>query len=124
LRVAVDTLYYQSRRREDKRVQRFLESACPRIVTGRGVVVMVVSTDGSTPRKAGARMLVSSDGSTVGTIGGGWLEQEALRVAGELLASGRGELLRRYTLRGRDGNAPMVCGGEIELLFQLLRITW
>ncbi|MFA5810590.1 MAG: XdhC family protein [Thermoleophilia bacterium] len=38
------------------------------------VMVTIVETRGSVPRKAGARMLVKQDGSTVGTVGGGSVE--------------------------------------------------
>ena len=41
--------------------------------------VTVVESLGSTPRHAGAQMLVRADGSIAGTIGGGALEAEAIR---------------------------------------------
>jgi xanthine dehydrogenase accessory factor len=43
-------------------------------------VATIVKTRGSTPRKAGARMLVYADGRILGTIGGGCGESE-VRVA-------------------------------------------
>ena len=53
---------------------------------GRSVALAtVVATHGSSPRKAGAMMLIRSDGSIAGTIGGGVLE--AL-VIGEAMARG------------------------------------
>jgi xanthine/CO dehydrogenase XdhC/CoxF family maturation factor len=39
-------------------------------------LVTVVSTQGSTPQKAGAKMVVYPDGRIVGTIGGGCVEAE------------------------------------------------
>ena len=36
----------------------------------------VVATEGSTPQKAGAKMVVYADGRIVGTIGGGCVEAE------------------------------------------------
>ena len=43
--------------------------------------VTVVATRGSTPQKAGAKMVVFADGRLVGTIGGGCLEAEMIRRA-------------------------------------------
>ncbi|HUX07476.1 MAG TPA: XdhC family protein, partial [Acidobacteriota bacterium] len=49
---------------------------------GRSVVMAtVVATKGSTPRRAGARMLVLRDGSIRGTIGGGVRESEVIERA-------------------------------------------
>ena len=51
---------------------------------GRGAVVAtVVASRGSTPRGPGARMLVRAGGSALGTVGGGAVELEAARLAGE-----------------------------------------
>lgn len=85
---------------------------------GKAVMVVVVDTQGSAPRKAGARMLVLADGTIRGTVGGGWLEAEATRLAEELLASGGPAFLRRFELRGPGSGTPMICGGAAELLFQ------
>ncbi|MBT8447055.1 MAG: hypothetical protein KJO38_07900, partial [Gammaproteobacteria bacterium] len=50
------------------------------------VLVSVVHTAGSTPREAGARMCVTAEAMR-GTVGGGRLEFEALRLARERLAA-------------------------------------
>ena len=39
-----------------------------------GVLAQITETSGSTPRKAGARMLLSPDGVFSGTVGGGIFE--------------------------------------------------
>ena len=46
------------------------------------VLCGIVASRGSTPRGAGAKMLVLDDGDTIGTIGGGAVEYSAPRVAG------------------------------------------
>ncbi|MEG6552680.1 XdhC family protein, partial [Desulfocurvibacter africanus] len=43
--------------------------------------VTILHQDGSTPRTAGARMLVFADGSIAGTIGGGQVEAMAMDMA-------------------------------------------
>ena len=41
----------------------------------RVVLATVISSRGSAPRKAGAKMLIRQDGTFVGTVGGGTGEQ-------------------------------------------------
>ncbi len=53
----------------------------------------VVETTGSTPRKAGSKMLIRDDGSTSGTLGGGVIEQEVIREAKQALRKGRPRLI-------------------------------
>lgn len=80
------------------------------------VLCTIVSARGSTPRGAGAKMLVLEDGTTLGTIGGGAAEYQAALRAKTLLAEGRSET-RTYDM-GPVGDTGMICGGTIEVLFQ------
>jgi xanthine dehydrogenase accessory factor len=82
---------------------------------GRAVLVTVAATRGSVPREAGARMIATRE-RTYGTIGGGHLEFEAIRIAREALdnASG-GAWLARFPLAARLGQC---CGGVATVLFQ------
>lgn len=75
------------------------------------VVVFVAKTRGSTPREAGASMRIGPD-RNVGSIGGGHLEYEAIRLARQLPAEGSGHL--RVILGASLGQC---CGGEVELAF-------
>ena len=89
------------------------ERAC-----GRGAVVAtVVKTWGSTPQKAGARLLVLGDGSGVGTLGGGCVEGDIWFASSELLKRGGAAEWRDYTLNedlaAQDG---LVCGGTMRFL--------
>lgn len=86
---------------------------------GRSAVLCTITASrGSTPRGAGAKMLVLEDGGTLGTIGGGAAEYQAVRRAGELLREGRSEV-RTYDLAAA-GEAGMVCGGTLEVSFQYI----
>lgn len=51
-------------------------------------VIEVLRHRGSVPRHAGARMLLAADGASLGTIGGGQLEWQALERARRRLAAG------------------------------------
>lgn len=81
------------------------------------VLVTVVEEVGSTPRNAGAKMLVSGERAW-DTIGGGHLEYKALQIARDMLDSGvRTPRLERFTLGASLGQC---CGGATVLLFEPL----
>lgn len=78
------------------------------------MLVTVAATDGSAPRDAGTKMVVTASGSH-GTIGGGSLEFQAIAVARQMLRDGAGPVLRRYPLGPSLGQC---CGGHVTLLFE------
>ncbi len=82
----------------------------------RFAVVEVAATKGSTPREAGASMLVSFT-ATHGTIGGGQLEYMAIDKARQMLRSGfAGEAARGTTLDIPLGpEIGQCCGGRVEV---------
>ncbi len=41
-------------------------------------LAIIVRTEGSTPRRVGTKMLILKDGKTVGTMGGGDLENRVI----------------------------------------------
>jgi xanthine dehydrogenase accessory factor len=86
---------------------------------GRAAMVTVAATRGSTPREAGARLIVQPDGGFTGTIGGGTLEWRAIAVAQAALArpAPRKAELRNLVLGPDMGQC---CGGQVELLFEVL----
>ena len=79
-------------------------------------LVTLVAQQGSTPRAAGAQMLVRPGGSIVGTIGGGLLEATMMREAGEAIAAGRSHV-SAVALTGQSVSGPtMICGGHAAVL--------
>lgn len=72
---------------------------------------IITSTKGSTPRKAGAKMLVYENGQIAGTIGGGALEQEIITVALSAIESGRTVLYDQALAAGPN----MACGGAVQI---------
>lgn len=79
-----------------------------------GVLMTVVESQGSTPRKAGAKMLVRDDRTTLGTVGGGAVEQRALRAAEEVFATGRPQMMA-CELTEEHG---LTCGGSLRLYLE------
>jgi xanthine dehydrogenase accessory factor len=94
------------------------------------VVATVVRTAGSTPRGAGAKMIVLADGSTLGTVGGGGLEHAVTRDAVAALADGE-SMLKEYRLRPEGEKQPgadagsggralgMLCGGDADVFLEV-----
>ncbi len=88
---------------------------------GRDIVlVTVVASSGSTPRGAGARMIINRSGRIYGTIGGGAVEYEAEKMSAALLSEKR-SLLHDFILTlNQVQDLGMVCGGEVSVYFQYM----
>lgn len=81
-------------------------------------LVTTLAARGSSPRHAGAWMLVRADGSILGTVGGGPLEARAIELARETLSSQQARLLE-FVLTDADATGlGMICGGEGVLLIE------
>lgn len=81
------------------------------IDAGRAAVMaVVVESKGSTPRKAGARMLIYADGDIEGSIGGGRMEKLVIEAAMPLFESGGCQLLR-FDLDYESSHGAAACGG-------------
>ncbi|HOZ59914.1 MAG TPA: xanthine dehydrogenase accessory protein XdhC [Nakamurella multipartita] len=84
------------------------------------VLVTVVAVRGHAPREAGAKMVVGSEHSW-GSVGGGNLEESAIRRARELIADGTGEpetQLHRLNEHARNRHGRQCCGGEVTLVLE------
>jgi xanthine dehydrogenase accessory factor len=84
----------------------------------RAAFATVIGEHGSTPRSSGARMLVYADGSSVGTIGGGRLEHEVVRLAVEVIRTGRPQRFDQHLVR----DLGMCCGGRVEVWVEPLQV--
>ena len=96
-----------------------LEGIAARLLAeGRpAMLVEVAEVQGSTPRGNGTRMLVPTQ-DVYGTIGGGHLEHEAIRIARAALAAGAADTFeRRFALGPSLGQC---CGGSLALRFERL----
>jgi xanthine dehydrogenase accessory factor len=76
----------------------------------------IIETSGSTPRKAGSKMLVRSDGKTFGSVGGGKLELQVIEDALEIIQSG-GNSFKKY-VAGEEND--MQCQGECRIFIEVL----
>ena len=85
------------------------------------VIAIVVKSTGSSPGKAGFKILVKRDGTSVGTIGGGAIEAEVVREAKNCLTGGENKL-QEYFLSNKSTKVkedikiiPMSCNGGITI---------
>jgi xanthine dehydrogenase accessory factor len=85
------------------------------------VLATIVAEAGSSPRSAGAHMLVDKTGRICGTIGGGPVEYKSLQYARQLL---EGQESRRKTYRlyrNDEEELGMLCGGDVDIYFQFIK---
>lgn len=95
----------------------WIDPAKAALAAGRAALVSVLATEGSAPRGAGTRMIVTDDRS-VGTIGGGRLEYQAIDQARAILAHPAGTWrVQDYPLGPLLGQC---CGGRVRLLIEHL----
>lgn len=82
-------------------------------------LVTILSTKGSVPRQAGAKMVAYYDGSTVGSIGGGCCEAGVITRAREIMYD-KGFLIEHVDMTGDVAESEgMVCGGTMEVLVEV-----
>lgn len=83
----------------------------------KGVMITIISKRGSSPRGTGSKMFLDREGRSHGSIGGGNVEFQALKYAPK---AQRGEI-KSYNLSNQGGaNLGMICGGEVEVLYEIL----
>jgi xanthine dehydrogenase accessory factor len=80
------------------------------------VLCIVTGTTGSTPRKAGSKMIVFPDGTIKGTIGGGSIEYEVIQDAVRTISCGT-PFTKTFHL---EEDLKMHCGGTMEVYFETI----
>lgn len=85
------------------------------------VLVTVVASSGSTPRGAGARMVITEKGHLCGTIGGGAVEFRSEQTAAKLLKE-QSSCVEHFRLHPNDvADLGMICGGAVDVYFRFIR---
>ena len=80
----------------------------------------VTSSEGSTPRHVGSKMLVYPDGHFIGTVGGGDLEHRVLDEAWMAITDGQPRKLH-YNMADPSRGDVGVCGGQVEVFVEPIR---
>jgi xanthine dehydrogenase accessory factor len=100
------------------------EAALQATLTGeKAALVTVTSTEGSTPQKAGAKMVVYSDGRIVGTIGGGCVEAEMTWRARQAIEERRSQVASYELTADQAGEDGLICGGRMEVFIEPIEGT-
>ena len=88
----------------------------------RKVLAVIVSKKGSAPREIGTKMLILENGMTVGTIGGGCVESEAISQGLQMMRTDSPkQKMFLADMTGREAEEEgMVCGGRVELYLEIL----
>ncbi|MDR0568232.1 MAG: XdhC family protein [Spirochaetaceae bacterium] len=90
-------------------------------VSEDSVLATIVSETGSSPRSAGAHILIIGAGEVRGSIGGGPVEYAAIQYARGLLRQGR-SARKTYRLYPNSGEElGMLCGGDVDVFFHFIR---
>ncbi len=99
-----------------------LETAVRWLEEGRrAALVTVAKTWGSSPRPAGALMLMATDGAFVGSVSGGCVEEDlVLRYRNGQLGGGFPTLIDYGVDRATATRLGLPCGGRLELLVEQL----
>jgi xanthine/CO dehydrogenase XdhC/CoxF family maturation factor len=84
------------------------------------VLATVIHTEGSTYRRAGARLLVAGDGSAIGVVSGGCLEPDLVEHARTVLRTGEPRRVRYDHARPDDlvWGLGLGCAGIVELFLE------
>ncbi len=87
----------------------------------RCAVATVLKSAGSTPQKAGAKAIIDPAGSIRGTIGGGQVEAQAIRLAVEAITTGRPALCAPSATRNGNRPAPAMMPNGLSRWTLMLR---
>lgn len=79
-----------------------------------GALCTIISSQGSTPRHVGSKMLVYPNGRFIGTVGGGEVESRVMSEALSAMQDGHPRLLHYDMVDPKQGD-PGVCGGQLEV---------
>jgi xanthine dehydrogenase accessory factor len=85
------------------------------------VLATIVADTGSSPRSAGAHILVDENGRVCGTIGGGTLEYKSIQLARGLLEQGQSRRKTYRLYRNDEEELGMLCGGNVDVFFQFIK---
>lgn len=98
----------------------YIDEAVERAVREKkeGVMMTIISKSGSSPRGTGSKMFLDKKGKLYGSIGGGNVEFQAMKHAPEATDT---EIVK-YNLSNAGGaNLGMICGGQVEVLFEVMK---
>ena len=88
---------------------------------GRVALITIVSTEGSTPREMGARMIVTPKGEIAGSIGGGTLEYRLIHEA--VTAMQKPEWSAEFRDVPLGPELGQCCGGRLTYIIEIYHVA-
>jgi xanthine dehydrogenase accessory factor len=99
-------------------IETILETAAGAVRRGvRGAMATILARHGSAPGTPGQKLYVGADGVCVGTVGGGAIEREVLKMLVVLAERGGGAQVKTFSLGAELG---MCCGGRLTVVMEPL----
>lgn len=81
------------------------------------ILCTIVSSQGSTPRHTGSKLLLYPDGHFIGTVGGGEVESRVIQEAKQAYLEEKPRFLSYKMVNPQEGD-PGVCGGTVEVYIE------
>ncbi len=90
------------------------------------VLATIIATEGSSPRKTGAQMLIFPRGNISGSIGGGSVEADIIKKGKVIIKNGSMKnKIKKYCYDMSNKEAAQVggvCGGSVEILLETIDV--
>jgi len=86
----------------------------------RTALATVVQTWGSSPRRAGSKMVIASDGQFSGSVSGGCVENAVIEAALDVLKTDQARLLHFGVADETAWEVGLACGGSIDIFVKPL----
>lgn len=78
----------------------------------------VIQTWGSSPRPPGSNLVIADDGSFAGSVSGGCVEGEVIRIAKDVIRDGLQQILEFGVTDDDAWQVGLACGGQIQILVE------
>jgi xanthine dehydrogenase accessory factor len=102
-------------------LKQLVEKICGFLEKGEPLAVATILTrSGSAPRTAGTKMIIRSNGEISGTIGGGLVEAQAQKTAGDIFATRQSRRFEFDMTGAQADTMDMICGGKVEILLEYI----
>jgi xanthine/CO dehydrogenase XdhC/CoxF family maturation factor len=99
--------------------EQILQQAADWRAAGKGVALAtVVSTWGSSPRPAGAKLVVDQEGEFLGSVSGGCVEGAVIEEALQSINDGKPRLLSFGVSNETAWEVGLACGGKIQVFVE------
>jgi xanthine dehydrogenase accessory factor len=89
----------------------------------RGALATIIQIRGSVPSFETAKILVLEDGSTVGTVGGGCVENDVWKAARQVMFEEKPRRLLFDLTDSANLETGLICGGKVEIFIEPILAT-